>query len=219
MRFGVLGTGMVGRAIAGKLVSRGHPVMMGARERSNSAAAGWAAAAGGNGSAGSFSDAASFGEILFNCVHGAHTLEALEMAGQDALGGKILIDIANPMDYSKGDPPQLLFCNTDSLGERIQRAFPALRVVKTLNTVGYPSMIDGARIPGEHDMFISGNDPAAKATVSALLRDEFRWSRIIDLGDISTARGTEMLMPLFLRLWKTLGTFDFNIKVVSKPKA
>jgi len=219
MKFGVLGTGMVGRAIASKLVSRGHHVMMGTRALGNFTASEWAAAAGDNARAGSFAEAASFGDILFNCVHGAHTLEALESAGQAALRGKILIDITNPMDYSQGDPPLLLYCNDDSLGERIQRAFPEVRVVKTLNTVGFPSMVDGTRIPGEHDMFISGNDPAAKAAVSTLLRDEFRWSNVIDLGDISTARGTEMLMPLFLRLWKTLGTFDFNIKVVVKPKA
>lgn len=219
MKFGVLGTGMVGRAIANKLVSRGHHVMMGARARSNIPATEWAATAGNTARAGSFSEAASFGDILFNCVHGAHTLEALEAAGHDALRGKILIDIANPMDYSQGDPPLLLYCNDDSLGERIQRAFPEVRVVKTLNTVGFPSMVDGTRIPGEHDMFVCGNDVAAKAEVSLLLREEFRWSNVIDLGDISSARATEMLMPLFLRLWKTLGTFDFNIQVVVKPKA
>lgn len=218
MQFGVLGTGMVGRAIAGKLVANGARVMMGARTRDTAKAVAWAAEAGPRAAQGSFADAAGFGDLLFNCVHGAHTLPALEAAGRDALRGKILIDIANPMDYAQGDPPRLLYCNDDSLGERIQRAFPDLRVVKALNTVGFPSMIDGTRIPGEHDLFMSGNDAAAKATVAALLREQFRWSSIIDLGDISTARGTEMLMPLFLRLWKTLGTFDFNIKVVVKPK-
>lgn len=219
MKFGVLGTGMVGRAIGSKLIALGHDVRMGARQRGNATATGWAAGAGAGASTGNFADAAAFGDILFNCVHGGHTLDALEAAGSVALRGKILIDIANPMDYAQGDPPQLLYCNDDSLGERIQRAFPELRVVKALNTVAYPSMIDGSRIPGGHDLFISGNDADAKATVTALLRDQFRWSSIIDLGDISTARGTEMLMPLFLRLWKTLGTFDFNIKVMVKPKA
>lgn len=215
MRFGVLGTGMVGRAIAGKLVARSHAVMMGARTRDSAAAAQWMAGAGPGAAQGSFADAAAFAPVLFNCVNGAHSLAA---AGHDTLRGKILVDIANPMDYSRGDPPPLLYCNDDSLGERIQRAFPDLRVVKTLNTVGFPSMIDGTRIPGEHDMFMSGNDAAAKAEVARLLREEFAWTSIIDLGDISTARGTEMLMPLFLRLWKTLGTFDFNIKVVARPK-
>ena len=218
MQFGVLGTGMVGRAIAGKLAARGHAVMMGARARDNPLAVQWAAGAGPAAAQGSFADAAAFAPILFNCVNGAHSLAALEAAGRENLRGKILVDIANPMDYARGDPPPLLYCNDDSLGERIQRAFPDLRVVKTLNTVGYPSMIDGSRIPGEHDMFMSGNDAAAKAAVAGLLRDEFAWARIIDLGDISTARGTEMLMPLFLRLWQTLGTFDFNIKVVVRPK-
>jgi len=175
MQFGVLGTGMVGRAIAGKLVSLGHRVTMGARTRDTPKAVDWAADAGPLAAQGSFADAAAFGNILFNCVHGGHTLAALDAAGRDALRGKILIDIANPMNYAQSDTPQLLYCNDDSLGERVQRAFPDLRFVKALNTVGYPSMIDGTRIPGDHDLFISGNNAAAKAQVSALLRDAFRW--------------------------------------------
>jgi len=216
MKIGVLGTGMVGEAIASKLALLGHEVMMGARERGNRKAEGWAARSGGR--AGSFADAAGHGELLFNCTRGEASLEALRMAGAAQLAGKTLVDVANPLDFSQGMPPSLSVCNTDSLGERIQREFPQARVVKALNTMNCQIMVDPARVPGQHDTFLSGNDTEAKAQVRQLL-ESFGWRRIIDLGDISTARGTEQLLPIWIRLWAALGTAEFNFAVVQAESA
>jgi len=215
MRIGVLGTGMVGQTIAGKLVALGHEVMMGSRSAANEQAREWVAASGSSASQGTFAEAAVFGELLFNCTAGAGSLDALRSARSDDLAHKILIDVANPLDFSQGMPPSLLVVNTDSLGEQIQRAFPDAKVVKALNTINCAVMVDPARIPGEHDIFLAGDDDAAKQAVRDLLQS-FGWAadRIIDLGDITAARATEMYLPLWLRLMGELQTGDFNIKVV-----
>ena len=215
MRIGVLGTGMVGPAIATKLVSLGHDVRMGSREAGNEKAVAWAAEAGEGASEGNFADAASHGELVVNCTAGVASLEALGAAGEDNLAGKVLIDIANPLDFSHGMPPTLAFCNDDSLGERIQAAFPAARVVKALNTMNCQVMVEPTRVPGDHAVFISGDDEDAKREVVGLL-GSFGWprERIVDLGGISAARGTEMYLPLWLSLYGQLKTGDFNIGVI-----
>jgi 8-hydroxy-5-deazaflavin:NADPH oxidoreductase len=216
MTVGVLGTGMVGQAIAARLVDVGHEVMMGSRQAGNEAAVAWAQEAGDAGSEGSFADAAGFGEIVFNCTAGVASLDALAAAGEENLRGKVLVDVANPLDSSKGMPPTLAVCNDDSLGERIQAAFPEARVVKTLNTINCQVMVDPARVPGEHVVFVSGEDEEAKREVSGLL-ESFGWpqERILDLGGISTARGAEMYLPLWLRLYGRVGTGDFNIGLMA----
>jgi predicted dinucleotide-binding enzyme len=135
-------------------------------------------------------------------------------AGAENLDGKILIDVSNPLDFSKGFPPTLTVCNTDSVGEQIQRAFPGLKVVKTLNTTTCTVMVDPSRVPGEHDLFVSGDDAGAKATVTAFLKREFGWKHVIDLGDITTARGTEMVLPLWVRLYGAFQSPFFNFHVV-----
>lgn len=215
MQFGVLGTGMAGQTIASKLVSLGHTVMMGSRQAGNEKAVTWVQSAGALAREGAFADAARFGEIVVNATAGAASLAALTQAGTDNLAGKILIDIANPIDPASGMPPALSICNTDSLGEQIQRAFPDTRVVKALNTVNANVMVNPGLVPGDHTIFVCGNDPQAKARVIALL-GSFGWasSNILDLGDISNARGTEMYLALWLRLWRTIGTGYFNIRVV-----
>jgi predicted dinucleotide-binding enzyme len=215
MRVGVLGTGMVGGAIATKLVELGHEVTMGSRTADNERAAEWVAAAGSGASQGTFADAAGHGELVFNCTAGAASLEALAAAGAENLAGKVLVDVSNPLDHSQGMPPSLFVSSTDSLGEQIQRAFPDARVVKTLNTVNCEVMVDPARVPGEHDVFVCGNDEAAKAEVVALL-ESFGWpaERVRDLGDISSARGMEAYLLLWIRLWGHLQTGYFNVRVV-----
>lgn len=215
MRIGILGTGVVGATLGGKLVAGGHDVRMGSRTAGNARAVAWVAEAGsgaGSASEGTFADAASFGEVVLNCTAGAASLAALELAGHGNLAGKILIDVANPLDFSRGMPPSLTVCNTDSLGEQIQRAVPEARVVKTLNTLNCLIMADPTLVPGDHDVFVSGNDPAARASVAGYLQDWFGWpaSSIIDLGDITSARGTEMILPLWVQLMGTLGTATFN---------
>lgn len=214
MRFGVFGTGMVGDAIATKLVSLGHEVKMGARDAKNEKAAAWVAKSGAKASHGTFADAAAFGEVLFNCTSGAGALDALKAAGEGNLAGKVLIDVSNPLDFSKGMPPTLFVSNTDSLGEQIQRAFPKTHVVKTLNTLNAQLMVEPKSLAGgDHDLFISGNDAGAKGKVKELL-GTFGWKTIHDLGDITTARGTESLLPLWIRLWGAMGDANFNFKIV-----
>lgn len=215
MRIAVFGTGMVGTTIATKLVALGHEVRMGSRSADNDKGKAWLAQVGSDrASLATYADAAAFGEVAFNCTAGVGSLEALTQAGADALAGKILIDIANPLDFSKGMPPRLSVCNDDSLGEQIQRAFPATKVVKTLNTVNCNVMVDPARIPGVHAMFVAGDDAEAKARVQGMLTEWFGWQQIIDLGDISAARGTESYLPLWIRLWGSLKTPDFNVAIV-----
>jgi hypothetical protein len=216
MKIAVLGTGMVGETIASKLVQLGHEVRMGSRTANNEKALAWVKKAGAKASQGTFADAASFGELLFNCTSGAGSLEALHAAGKENLQGKVLLDLSNPLDFSKGMPPTLFVASDDSLGERIQRAFPELKVVKTLNTINCNVMVDAARIPGEHDVFVSGNDAGAKTQVKQILTEWFGWKHVVDLGDITTARGTECYLMLWLRMWGALGTPDFNIHIVRK---
>lgn len=213
MKIGVFGTGMVGTTIASKLVELGHEVKMGSRTAGNEKAVAWAQEAGAGASEGSFADAAAHGEVLFNCTLGTATLDVLRAAGAGALAGKILIDVSNPLDFSKGMPPSLFAFGDDSLAEQIQRAFPDTRVVKALNTINASVMVEPSRVPGEHDTFISGNDAEAKQKVTEILRG-FGWKSVIDLGDLTTARGTEAYLMLWLRLWGALGTPDLNIKVV-----
>lgn len=214
MKFAVLGTGMAGQAIAGKLVSLGHEVMMGSRQRGNEKAVAWAATAGESAREGSFAEAAKFGEMVVNATAGAASLDALSSVDAKDLGGKVFIDIANPLDFSAGMPPTLTVCNTDSLGEQIQRAFPEARVVKALNTINADVMVEPSIVPGSHTVFISGADQAAKAEVVELL-ESFGWPKgdIMDLGDIAAARATEMYLALWLRLWGVTGTGHLNVHV------
>lgn len=216
MKIAVLGTGMVGNAIATKLVTVGHQVMMGSRTASSDAGQEWLRSVGGKARIGTFADAATFGEIVIDCTNGANSLTALRQAGAANLRGKILIQVGNPLDTSKGMPPSLTVCNTDSLGEQVQREFPDVRVVKALNTVNCDVMVEPSRVPGEHDLFICGNDAAAKREVARRLSEWFGWepTNIVDLGDITTSRGTEMFLALWVRLWGALGTPHFNIHVI-----
>jgi len=217
MRIGILGTGVVGQTIGTKLVTLGHEVKMGSRAAGNAKAAGWVKAAARGASAGTFADAASFGEIMFNCTSGMASLDALRQAGPKNLDGKVLVDVANPLDFSKGMPPTLSVCNTDSLGEQIQRELPMARVVKSLNTVSAMVMVDPAIVPGDHAIYVCGNDTAAKAQVTDLLEKSFGWKTVIDLGDISAARATEMLLALWIRLMGTIKSPKFNFVVSRAP--
>jgi predicted dinucleotide-binding enzyme len=205
---------MVGAAIGSKMIRIGHKVRMGSRTANNGKAAEWVKSAGANAGQGTFADAAGFGELLFNCTSGMGSLDALKLAGADNLKGKILIDVSNPLDFSKGMPPFLGVCNTDSLGEQIQKAFPDAKVVKTLNSTNATVMVDPAGVAGgDHTMFLSGNDAEAKAEVTDLLKNGFGWKDVVDLGDITAARGQEMILPLWLRLWGSLKTPAFNFKI------
>lgn len=216
MKIAVLGTGMVGTTIASKLVDLGHEVALASRTTDNEKAQAWLAKVGAEkATVATYADAARSAELVFNCTSGAGSLEALHMAGAEALAGKILIDIANPLDFSRGMPPRLSVCNDSSLGEQIQAAFPQTQVVKSLNTINCNLMVEPSSLPGAHVVFVSGNDAEAKRFVEhTVLREWFGWKEVVDLGDISSARGTEMYLPLWLRMWGALQTADFNVAIV-----
>jgi predicted dinucleotide-binding enzyme len=220
MKIGILGTGMVGNAIATKLLQLAHQVMMGSRTANSEAGQKWLDSVDGKAQIGTFTDAAAFGEIIFDCTNGANSLAALRQAGVANLREKILIQVGNPLDTSKGMPPTLTVCNTDSLGEQVQREFPDVRVVKALNTVNCDIMVAPSRVPGDHNLFICGNDATAKREVIDRLCEWFGWKvgNIIDLGDITNSRGTEMFLALWVRLWGVIGTPHFNIHVVRGKK-
>lgn len=214
MDIGILGTGMVAQIIGSKLVALGHNVMLGSRTADNLKASEWAKDEGHNSYFGTFADAAAYGEIIFNCTLGAASLDALRSAGAKNLKGKILIDTSNPIDYST-DITTLSICNTDSLGEQIQRAFPETKVVKTLNTMNANVMVNPAKLIEYTDVFVSGNDIDAKAIVTGYLRNWFGWKTVIDLGDITSSRGVEMFLILWFSLRKVVQAKRMNIKLVT----
>ncbi|UFR05893.1 NAD(P)-binding domain-containing protein [Streptomyces sp. Go40/10] len=213
MRYAVLGTGEVGRTLAGRLLELGHEVTLGSRTRDNPVAVEWATAEAGRAHAGTFADAAAAGEVVVSAVGGRVALDALRAAGAEHLDGKVLVDVSNPLAFEDGQP-RLDPVESDSVGERIQRAFPRARVVKALNTVNCRVMVDPGRVPGEHQLFVCGDDAGAKEQVTALL-GEFGWpaGRVLDLGGIRSARAVEMYLPLWLALFRRFGDADFNIEV------
>ncbi|HET9013276.1 MAG TPA: NAD(P)-binding domain-containing protein, partial [Gemmatimonadaceae bacterium] len=220
MRISVLGTGVVGRALAGRSAELGHQVAVGTRDPQATLARTDSDSMGNppfsvwleehpDVELLPFADAAARGELIVNATSGGSSLEVLGLAGAGNLAGKVLVDIANPLDFSEGFPPTLSVMDTDSLAEQIQRAFPDAKVVKTLNTLNAALMVDPAKLAdADHTIFVSGDDAGAKATVTELLRS-FGWQDVIDLGDLSSARGAEMLLPIWLRLMNTLGTAAF----------
>jgi 8-hydroxy-5-deazaflavin:NADPH oxidoreductase len=214
MKIAVLGTGSVGTVIGAKLVALGHEVKMGSRSAQNERGLAWVDAVGAGGSLGTFAEAGAFGDLAFNCTSGSGTVPALQAAAA-GLAGKLVVDISNSLDFSNGFPPTLFTGNTDSLGEQAQRALPTSKVVKALNHVTAAVMVEPGRVAGgDHDALLCGNDAQAKAQVTDILKDWFGWQRVIDLGDISQARGLESYLALWVRLFGALKTADFNIKVM-----
>jgi hypothetical protein len=214
-KIGILGTGIVGKTIANKLLHLGYEVKMGSRTSNNEKAMNWLITSSKNASIGTFSEVAQFADIIFNCTKGESAEDAIRLAGIENLKSKIVIDLSNPLDFSNGMPPTLIpqYANSWSMGEAIQQLCPETFVVKTLNMVNCEVMVNAALAGDDATMFICGNDSESKITVSNLLH-EFGWNDIIDLGDISAARGMEMLLPIWLRLWKATGTGHLAFKIV-----
>jgi predicted dinucleotide-binding enzyme len=226
MKIAVFGTGVVGQTIAEKLAELGHDVILGTRNTKDALSRGSKDSFGrpsfGEWHAshpeiklGTYAEAAAFAKLIVNATNGTGSLSALEQAGKNNLVNKTLLDISNPLDFSKGSPPTLFVCNTDSLGEQIQRAWPDLKVVKSLNTMNAFLMVNPGLLPDDHHVFMSGNEDTAKSDVKTLLVS-FGWKEknIIDMGDISTARGTEQLLPIWIRLWAALKNPMFNFRIV-----
>lgn len=226
MNVAILGTGSVGQALTNKLFELGHTVFVGTRNVENTLQQTEKDAWGNlpisfwikenpEVSLVTFQEAVRMGtDLIVFAMNGQHALSCLESIGSDLLDNKIMMDISNPLDFSNGFPPSLFVSNTDSLGEQIQGKYPNLRVVKTLNTMSNPVMINPKVLKGDHTVFMSGNDNDAKTKVSGVLQS-FGWEEhnIFDLGDISTARGTEMILPIWLRLFNKLQTPFYNIHV------
>lgn len=225
MDIAVIGTGVVGRALAARISALGHQVVVGTRDPHHTLArtdvdamgtgpyAQWQAEHPGVGLA-TFAEAAAGAELVVNATLGSVTLDVLEHAGAANLAGKVLLDVSNPLDFSRGFPPTLTVKDTDSLAEQVQRAFPGVTVVKSLQTMSAHLMVDPTSLAGgDHSVFVCGDDAAAKATVTGLLVS-FGWTDVIDLGPLSSARGTEMLLPVWLRLMSALGTANFQFKIV-----
>jgi 8-hydroxy-5-deazaflavin:NADPH oxidoreductase len=222
MKVAIIGSGIVGQTLGKKLVELGHDVVLGTRDPNKlDEAKGWAGslsdwltAVGNKATVATFAAAVAQGEIIINATHGMASLAALQTAGAENLQGKILIDVANELDFSQGMPPKSLAADTTSLGEKIQAAFPNTKVVKTLNTMNCAVMVNPQQLAdGNHTVFVSGNDADAKAKVTELLQS-FGWTDIFDLGDITSARGTEMMMPIWLRAFGKLGNVPYNFKIV-----
>jgi len=214
-KIGVLGTGMVGNAIAKKLIALGHQVMMGSRTKDNAKAIEWANANGSNASNGTFEDAAKFGEVIFNCTRGEIAIDVIKAAGIENFNGKTVVDISNPLEFPKDSAPILIhkYANTTSLAEHIQQTIPAANLVKTLNIVNCEVMVNPSKSGGDPTMFMSGNNAEAKEEVKNILLS-FGWNDIIDLGDISTARGTEMMLPIWLRTYMATKNGYIAFKII-----
>ncbi len=224
MRMGILGTGVVGQAIAGKLSELGHEVTIGTRDAARTLADTKSNQYGGPPFSqwiqqhpiiklGTFTETVLSVEIIFNCLRGDAVLSTLTSIGPEKFAGKAVVDISNPLDFSHGMPPTLFFVNDNSLGEEIQKLLPQAHVVKTLNIVNAEVMVNPAKAGKEATMFLCGNDPQAKARSVELLK-AFGWHDILDLGDITAARSLEMLLPIWLRTWMTLGSGYFAFKIV-----
>ncbi|MEM9318207.1 MAG: NAD(P)-binding domain-containing protein [Pseudomonadota bacterium] len=215
MKYAILGTGMVGHTLATKLTALGHDVQMGARSAENEKAAAWAVANGPRAGQGTFEGVATWADRVIFAVNGANIVEVANAVTDAAVAGKTVVDVTNPLDMSNGMPPTLVpeLSNTTSAGEALQARLPSAKVVKALNTMNHQIMVDPARVGGEHDVFLAGDHEDAKADVVAMLA-EFGWFDPIDLGPLSAARGTEGMMPFWLRMWGVVGNADFNYRIV-----
>ncbi len=222
MKIGMIGGGGVGQTLAAGLLKAGHDVVIGIRSVTSAELAkpraqaeplaDWMAKTGGR--VVTMPEAAAHGEIVFNVTQGAASLDALKLAGAANLSGKILVDVANPLDFSHGMPPFLMqqYSGPTSLAEQIQAAFPDARVVKAFNTISAPVMVNPGLVPGDHDLFLAGNDAAAKGTVQDIAKG-FGWRHFTDLGDITGARASEAILLPWVRLWMTKGTPFVNLRV------
>jgi 8-hydroxy-5-deazaflavin:NADPH oxidoreductase len=211
MRIAVIGTGSVGQTLAAGLVRVGHDVVVGTRDpEATRARTEWADS---DLRLVQLADAGKDADVVVNATRGNGSEEALRGVGAEALAGKVILDVSNPLDMSRGFPPSLFVVNTDSLAEQLQRAFPEAKVVKAFNTVTAAVMVDPSRAGGDSTAFVAGNDPEARATVVGLARD-LGWRDVLEIGDLTAARAMEMYLPLWLRLFQTTGTPMVNVKVV-----
>lgn len=229
MKIGIIGTGTVGQTLASRLHEVGHSIVIGTRnveeklsaetkdQYGNPPFSEWQKRNPGIPLV-TFAEAAEYGDILINATRGSASINALQLYTSENLQNKVLIDVSNPLDSSRGMPPSLLpdLSNTHSLGEEIQARFPDTKVVKTLNTMWAGLMVNPMLINnGDHTNFICGNDAQAKEIVKQLLKDMgWKEENILDLGDISAARGAESFLPVWLRIMNSKKSAAFNLRIV-----
>ena len=208
MQIAIVGSGVVARFFGQAFAAASHQVTLGTRDPEQTRAREeWA---GVDLPLATYADLQ--GEIFLNATSGDGSLAALQAVGP-ALHGKVVIDASNPLDHSRGFPPSLFVSNTDSLAEQLQQALPEVRLVKMFNTMAHEVMVDPAGLGQESTIFLAGNDPAARQAAADLAR-ELGWIDVLDLGDLTAARGLEMYIPLWLRIYGAVGQPLFNIKVV-----
>ena len=208
MQIAILGTGAVGPALGKALTAAGHHVTIGTRDPEQTRAREqWA---GIDLPLAAYQDLDA--EVLINATSGMGSLPALKAVG-DALNGKVVIDTSNALDFSHGFPPSLFISNTDSLAEQLQRELPKARLVKMFNTMANEVMVNPRGLGDDSTVFIAGNDAAARQTAASLAAD-LGWTDVFDLGDLTAARGLEMYLPLWVRIYGQLGRAEFNIKLV-----
>lgn len=213
MKIGILGGGEVGRSLGRAFAAHGHDVMISSRDTKKPELMAWRAEVGNRGRIGSYAEAATHGDVLVLCTVGAAAEAVVDLAGPRNFDGKAVIDVTNPLDFSRGMPPGLFVGTTDSLGERIQRKVPMAKIVKTLNIVNNQTMINPKMKDGLPDMMLAGNDAASKRTVAGLLK-EFGWGEPIDIGGIDGARWLEALVPLWVRACQATGSWNVAWRVL-----
>lgn len=212
-RVGVVGSGEVGRRLAAGFSSRGHDVMIGSRDPSKPELREWLSGDGAGIEAGTFAQAAAHGELLVLAVLGAAAEAAITDAGPENFSGKVVIDAMNPLDFSGGFPPKLSITGEDSLGERVQRALPAAKVVKAFNTIGNPYFVDPSFSEGQPTMLIAGDDEDAKRTVGDVLAD-FGWPDPVDIGGIEGSRELEAICIAWVKIGGRRGSWDHGFKLL-----
>ncbi len=215
MKIGILGSGDVAQALGRGFAKHGHEVMIGSREPKSEKLVKWKKAAGAKASTGGGAEAAKFGEVVVLATLGVGTLAAVENAGPKNFDGKIVLDVTNPLDFSKGMPPGLFVGTTDSLSEQVQKVLPKAKVVKCFNTISNVQMIDPKYKGDKPRMLIAGDDAKAKKEVTKMLQG-LGWAGAIDCGGIEGARWLEALVPLWVRAVTAEGSLDIIFQPV-KP--
>jgi 8-hydroxy-5-deazaflavin:NADPH oxidoreductase len=215
MKIGILGSGPVAQRVGSALKQKGYEVMLGGRSLQSDGVMAWLQS---GGLAGTFAEAARFGDLVLNFVNGNFSTQAVQQAGIENLAGKILLDGSNPLDFSRGLPPSITSAPGTSVGDDLQQMLPNTRVVKALNTISIDLMTEPQTLgDGIFDVYICGDDEAAKLQVQQWLTDAFGYlpNSFVDLGGISNSRVTEAIVPFALALCIRKGVFRMGIRHVT----
>ncbi len=213
MKVGILGTGDVGRALGRGFVTLGHEVRLGARSANHEKALEWVGEMGERASQGAFAEAAAFGDLVVFATLGVANPDVVKAIGPETVAGKVVIDATNPLDFSKGFPPDLAIKGNDSGGETLQRLIPEAKVIKAFNIVGNALMFRPELPGGPPDMYIAGNDADAKAKVAALL-NEFGWPTVVDFGGIAASRWLEAMCIAWVIIGAATGNWRQAFKML-----